>query len=111
MRPDEATLLDIRNSARLAVEFISGMDKTAFLCDLKTQSAVIHQCLILGEAVKRLSETFCNEHPELSWRKMARMRDMLIHHYDSVDLEQLWNTMQNDIPQVISTIDPLIPIP
>jgi uncharacterized protein with HEPN domain len=109
MRPDEATLLDIRNAARLALEFIRGMDKDAFFCDLKTQSAVIHQCLILGEAVKRLSEPFCNSHPELSWRRMAGMRDMLIHQYDSVDLEQLWNTLQNDIPEVISIIDPLIP--
>jgi uncharacterized protein with HEPN domain len=109
MQPDEATLLDIRNAARLAMEFVKDIDKTAFLCDIKTQSAVIHQCLILGEAVKRLSETFRNNHPELSWRRMAGMRDLLIHHYDSIDLEQLWNTLQNDIPQVISVIDPLLP--
>jgi len=109
MQSDDATLLDILNAARLAIEFIKGMDKTAFLVDLKTQSAVIHQCLILGEAVKRLTPPFCNSHPELLWRMMARMRDMLIHHYDSVDLEQLWNTLQNDIPRVISTIEPLLP--
>ncbi|MGD0654636.1 MAG: DUF86 domain-containing protein [Thermoguttaceae bacterium] len=111
MPTDEATLLDIMNAARLAKEFIRDMDKDSFMLDLKTQSAAIHQCLILGEAVKRLSETFRDLHSELPWGMMAKMRDILIHHYDSVDLDQLWHTLENDIPQVIKAIKPLIPRP
>ena len=76
MPTDDATLLDILNAARLAEEFVKGMDKDAFLADLKTQSAAIHQCLILGEAVKRLSDAFCATQPELPWGMMARMRDI-----------------------------------
>ena len=54
MNPDEATLLDIARSARLVLEFNEGLDKAAFLRDAKTQSAVLHQLLVMGEAVKRL---------------------------------------------------------
>jgi uncharacterized protein with HEPN domain len=55
---DEGNLLDILKAARLTIEFKGQMDKAEFLADLKTQSAVLHQLLIIGEAVKRLSPEF-----------------------------------------------------
>ena len=58
MSRDDATLLDIANAARLIQAFIQGMTKEAFLGDLKTQSAVLHQVTVIGEAVKRLSPGF-----------------------------------------------------
>lgn len=56
MLKDEVTLLDIIRAGRLALEFKQDMNKTAFLEDLKTQSAVLHQLMVMGEATKRLSE-------------------------------------------------------
>ena len=55
MSRDAATLLDIARSAQLIIDFKQGMDKTAFANDLKTQSAIAHQLMVIGEAVKRLS--------------------------------------------------------
>jgi uncharacterized protein with HEPN domain len=52
---DEAILLDIARAARLVLEFKQQMDKAAFLEDVKTQSAILHQLMVIGEAVKRLS--------------------------------------------------------
>ncbi len=65
MPRDEAALLDIAQAARLALEFARGLDQDAFLQDLKTQSAVAHQLMVLGEAVKRLSDVFCAQHPAI----------------------------------------------
>jgi uncharacterized protein with HEPN domain len=59
---DDASLLDIARAARLTQAFCRGMTKSQFLNDLKTQSAVLHQLLILGEAVKRLSDDFRQRH-------------------------------------------------
>ena len=75
MRRDEATLLDIATAARLDLEFIEGMDRADFLDDIKTQSSVLHQLMVLGEAVKRLSDDFRARHPEIPWTLMAGMRD------------------------------------
>ena len=75
MRLDEATLLDIATAARLDLEFIEGMDRADFLDDIKTQSSVLHQLMVLGEAVKRLSDDFRARHPEIPWTLMAGMRD------------------------------------
>lgn len=58
MRRDEATLLDAARAARLVEMFVEGMTKEAFLEDLKTQSSVVYQLLVIGEAVKRLSRAF-----------------------------------------------------
>jgi uncharacterized protein with HEPN domain len=58
MSRDDATLIDLARAADLAIEFVRGMDSATFQADLKTQSAVLHQLLILGEAAKRLSPDF-----------------------------------------------------
>ena len=106
MRPDdEATLLDVMNAAKLAGEFVKGMDKPAFLADLKTQSATHHQLLILGEAVKRLSSEFREKHRGLPWRAIAGMRDRLIHQYDAVDLDEVWHTLAHDLPLLIQALE------
>lgn len=109
MDRDIATLLDIAKAARLVVEFTQGMEQDEFLADVKTQSAVLHQLLVMGEAVKRLSEGLRLKYPQVPWKLMAGMRDILIHAYDVVDLNQVWQTTQVDVPNLLSQIDPLLP--
>jgi uncharacterized protein with HEPN domain len=111
MHRDEATLLDIASAARLVLDFTEGMDKAEFLGDIKTQSSVLHQLMVLGEAVKRLSDDFRAHHPEIPWTLMAGMRDKLIHGYDIVDLEQVWKTANHDVPDLLQWLEPRLPKP
>ena len=111
MLRDDATLLDIARAAHLIQQFIGEMTKDDFITDQKTQSAVLHQLTILGEAVKRLSRTFRDQNPVLPWALMSGMRDHLIHGYDAVDLNEVWNTITSDIPEVLTKITPLLPPP
>lgn len=109
MYHDKATLLDIARAARLVLEFKEGLDKAAFLEDIKTQSAILHQLMIMGEAVKRLSTDFRADHPQVPWQVIVGMRDKLIHGYDIVDLDRVWKTADKDIPDLLASIDPLLP--
>ena len=109
MHRDEATLLDIAMAARLVLEFKEGMDKAAFVDDVKTQSSVLHQLMVVGEAVKRLSDEFRNRHSEIPWSLMAGMRDKLIHGYDIVDLEEVWKTANRDVPDLLRWLEPRPP--
>jgi uncharacterized protein with HEPN domain len=109
MKRDEAVLLDLVRAARLVLEFKQGIDKATFLEDLKTQSSVLHQLMVMGEAAKRLSDDFRDQHPEIPWRLIAGMRDNLIHGYDIVDLEEVWKTVDRDVPQLLAWLEPRLP--
>jgi uncharacterized protein with HEPN domain len=85
------------------------LDKAAFLKDLKTQSATLHQLMVIGAAVKRLSPEFRSRYPEVPWALMAGMRDKLIHGYDIVDLDEVWKTANADVPVLLSLLEPLLP--
>ncbi|MEZ5354086.1 MAG: DUF86 domain-containing protein [Bryobacteraceae bacterium] len=102
-------MLDILRAARLTIEFKGPAAKAEFLEDAKTQSAVLHQLLIIGEAVKRLSPEFRATHSSVPWKLIAGTRDMLIHSYDAVDLAEVWNMVTYDLPELIRLIEPLAP--
>jgi len=98
---DRATLLDLAVASKRVLEFIGDQSFDSFSQDLKTQSAVVLQILILGEAAKRLSSEFRNLHPEIPWSDIMRMRDRLIHHYESMDPGEIWQAAIQDIPSLL----------
>ena len=109
MPRDEATLLDMLRAARLALQFRDRLNKVGFLGDLKTQAAVLHELLVLGEAAKRLSPERRSQNPDIPWRAIMGMRDRLVHGYDDVDLDLVWKTINDDLPTLIERLDKLAP--
>ena len=109
MSPDDAALADMLHACRSACEFLGGCDRTEFLADRKTQSAVLHQLLLLGEAAKRLSPAFRDLHPHIPWREIAGLRDRLIHAYDRVDLEMVWAALEGRIPELRRFLEQQVP--
>jgi len=109
MPRDPECLLDMAEAARKILRFKEGMDRSAFLADEKTQSAITHQLLIIGEAAKGLSPAFTAAHPEIPWQAMARMRDRLIHHYRGTNLGEVWKAADEDIPALLSFLERHLP--
>lgn len=85
------------------------MERRAFERDERTQSAVLYQLTILGEAAKRVSDPFRQQHPEVPWRKMSGTRDRIVHEYDRVSLDRVWEVLKDDLPALISALEPLEP--
>jgi len=104
---DLGVVVDIVTAARQILHFVEGMDLGEFRRDPKTSSAVILQLLIVGEASKRLSDEFHEEHREIPWSDIVRMRDLLIHHYRRTDLRQVWSTVQTVLPPLLEALEPL----
>jgi uncharacterized protein with HEPN domain len=96
-------------SAAIAVKnFTEGMDKSSFMKDEKTKSAVVRQLEIIGEAAKAIPVNIRSLAPEINWRNIAGMRDRMIHAYFNVDYNLVWDTVVNDVPVFEQTIERLI---
>lgn len=106
---DSATLNGMVQAASFILEFQQGLDWVAFTADFKTQSAIIHQFLVMGEAVKRLTKEFRTLHPEVPWSDITGMSDTLIHDYDKVNIEEVWKAATIDVPALLPLIEPLLP--
>lgn len=78
--------------------YVEGIDMDQFRADSKTTDAVVRNLEIIGEAVKKIPEDVRIAHPAVQWRPAAAMRDFLIHDYPSIDIEAVWNTIQEDLP-------------
>jgi uncharacterized protein with HEPN domain len=106
---DVTTLRDIADAARLTRRFIADVTPENFLSDDLRKSAVIHQILVIGEAVKRLSPDLRAAHPGIPWADMAGFRDKLIHAYDMVDLDIVVEAAYHELPALLAQIEPLVP--
>jgi uncharacterized protein with HEPN domain len=80
------------------IESFTADGREGFMADRKTQSAVVRQLEIIGEAAKNLSKTLTESEPTVPWRQIAGARDRLIHAYFSVDLDAVWSMVEQDLP-------------
>jgi uncharacterized protein with HEPN domain len=82
--------------------------KEAFFVDTKTQDAVNRNFEIIGEVVKRIPKTILNTQPQIPWQDVAGFRDVLIHEYHEVDLEEVWLVIEQDLANLRQAIEALI---
>jgi uncharacterized protein with HEPN domain len=101
-------LRDILSTIDLATSFVASMSFEEFQADAKTTFAVIRALEIIGEATKNIPVNIREQHPEIPWKGFAGMRDKLIHAYFGVNLEVVWETLQQDLPQLRPTIEQIL---
>ena len=82
--------------------------RDSFLRDTKTQDAVVRNFEIIGEAAKRVSQATRNRAPNIPWGRIAGFRDVLIHQYEGVDLEEVWKRVEQDLPILLKGLKALL---
>jgi len=90
-------LSDILEAIRRIESYVEKMDYVSFLKDIKTQDAVVRNFEIIGEAVKLLDSKFRDDHPNVPWKKIAGIKDKLIHHYFGVNYEIIWIIIEEEL--------------
>ena len=107
MKADAVYLRHILDATAKIEEYASvGHDR--FLAESHWHDAIIRQLEIVGEATKRLSPELRANHPDLPWRRVAGLRDVLIHQYMGVDLEAVWGIVVDHVPALRQRVEQIL---
>ena len=109
MQDDEALLLDMLIAARDAVSFAGGASWEEFHSNRMMRAAVQYAIQTIGEAANKVSATTPAAHPEIAWPRIVGMRHRLVHGYRDVDLQIVWDVVQEYLPPLIAALEPLVP--
>jgi uncharacterized protein with HEPN domain len=105
MQRDLQFLLDMLQSAELIIQYTAGCSKNEFLNNIQLQDSVIRRLLIIAEAARRVSETMRKSLPNILWQEINGMRNRLVHEYDDINLNIVWDVVQNEIPILIEQLN------
>jgi uncharacterized protein with HEPN domain len=100
MKDNFVFLLHIRDAIETIETYTMRMSHDDFLKAKLVQDGVIRQIEIIGEATKNLSTEFKEKYPDIPWKRIAGMRDKLIHQYFGVNIKKVWQTVKKDIPSL-----------
>jgi uncharacterized protein with HEPN domain len=98
-------LNDIRNSGKRIMGYVEGMDYPTFAQNDLVQDAVMRNLEIIGEAAKNVPEDVRNKY-DIPWKSIVGLRNIVIHTYFGIDLENIWSIIQNDLPKILEKIGP-----
>jgi uncharacterized protein with HEPN domain len=99
-RDSRVQLEDILGAIAKIRRYTDGLSRKAFAADDKTLDAVVRNLEVTGEAVKQVHPEFRARWPGIEWQKIAGLRDILIHQYFGVDIDILWDVLQNKLPNL-----------
>ena len=108
MKEDSVYLNHILEAINNILEDTNGFIEEQFLANRTIKDAVTRNIEIIGEAVKLVSEKTRTKNTDISWQKIARTRDMLIHHYFEVDEKERWKIVADDLPALKTSIQKIL---
>jgi uncharacterized protein with HEPN domain len=109
MQRDLQFLLDMLQSAELIMSYTAQCSKDEFVENVQLQDSVIRRLLVIAEAARRVSESTRRTLLNISWQEINGMRNRLVHEYDDINLNILWDTVQTEIPTLIEELKLQIP--
>ena len=105
-RSADLFLADIHESIARIERYSAGLDRAGFEADEKTVDAVVRNLEIIGEAARQLPEDFTQRNPQIEWRKIAGLRNRIVHDYFGLDLEIIWHIVRSDLPALKRDLPP-----
>jgi uncharacterized protein with HEPN domain len=106
---DIASLWDMSQAIAKIDEVVADTNREQFLANWREQSIIERQLEILGEAARRISEEFQQEHPDIDWRKIIGLRNVIAHQYDRIEPDLIWEIVTSDLLGLDQKIQQLLP--
>jgi uncharacterized protein with HEPN domain len=107
-RDYKAYLEDIVQAAQKINRYISGLSVQTFSDDEKTIDAVVRNLEVIGEAVRNIPEDIRDKYPEIAWRRIAGLRNILTHEYFAVSTKIVWDISTNKLPILEQQINKIL---
>ena len=108
MQPkDKGLLWDMKTAGEDIQAFLNGIPYHVFVDDKKTRYAVERLLLVIGEAANHISDEFKTDHPEISWKRIIGLRNVLAHEYGEILIDRIWNISQTSVPELLKIIGDL----
>ena len=101
--PDARRLRDILDAIE-RIRRYAPAERSELVDDEVTQDAIVHRFMVIGEAASALSKELRDAHPEVPWKSITGMRHIIVHDYDRVNINILWDAIDNHLPQLERTI-------
>jgi uncharacterized protein with HEPN domain len=101
-------IADILEALQDSLEITQGIDYEAFLHDKKTVKAALYNLAVIGEAARKLPEEVTAKYPDIPWREMGDMRNVVIHEYFGIDLKILWETIKTELPPLVNRLKDIL---
>jgi len=105
---DRQSLLDILQCAELVAQYLAGKTEAMFLEDVLLQDAIVRRLEIVGEAARRLSPEARSELSQIDWSGAIGMRNIMIHQYDNLELDTVWDTATLALPELARKIQSIL---
>ena len=97
-------LEDIREGCEKLLRYTAGREFAEFTADERTFDAALLNFIVIGEAVKSIPDDVKGRHPDIEWRRIGRLRDLVVHHYFGVVPQILWDIIQTDVPELLRSV-------
>jgi uncharacterized protein with HEPN domain len=109
MSRDDAYMLDMLRFAREVIELSSGVTRDEYLSSLGKRRGIERSLELMGEAARRVSTPFRENHPDIPWRDIIGQRSVLAHDYGDVSDVRVWDTVTKSVPDLLQTLERLVP--
>lgn len=108
MNREQQFLLDMLLSAKIAISYLQNKSIGDLENNLLIQDAVVRRLLIIGEASNRISQNTQQSLPTIPWRLVRGMRNRLVHEYDDLDLDTVWETVKTSLPILVAELERIV---
>ena len=101
-------LQDIKEACQKVIAYTENVSKNDFFRGEMVFDATMRNLEVIGEAIKQIPVSFRVRYPDIEWRKIAGLRDIVIHHYFGIDPEIIWDIIQNKVPELLTQIQAIL---
>jgi len=98
-------LTDMIGFANNALSYTTGLSKAEFVADTRTYDATLRNLELIGEAARNIPDEVRSAHPGIPWRLIIATRNRLIHAYLGIDDDTIWSIIQDDVPELLSSLE------